>query len=292
MLDFKDFELDAIDEVGMCLDRGGYDSCDYSIGGIYMWTEYFGYRCCIRSDTLFIECRRDGRSTFLLPCGAMPVADAVGVLKEHCRERGCPLQLSVVPEEALKELPEGFVAENASEWNDYLYDIGPLATYEGHALKNKRNRARKFETDCEPRFERVEGAGCAETLDFLKGYVSSDDGSGFFRAYENRQTIRVMEHPERYPFHTFAVRVGGAVRGVIVGETRHGVLFIHIEKSEKSFPGINESLFRAFVADRLRVDPSLRYVNREEDMGDEGLRRSKRSFCPTRILKKYTVTYE
>ena len=62
--------------------------------------------------------------------------------------------------------------------------------------------------------------------------------------------------------------------------------------SKNSLLGINESLFRTFVAERFSENPALRYVNREEDMGDEGLRRSKLSFNPIRILKKYTVTYE
>ena len=237
-----------------CLDLGNYDSCDYSIGGIYMWADYFGYRYCIESETLFMESYRNGRRMFFMPCGAMRTNDAV--------------------------------------LNDYLYDIVPLTTYDGHALKNKRNRARKFEMDYKPLFETIDGSNIAEAISFLNSYVSSDKSGQPFRTYENRQTLSVMDRLELYPFHSLVVRVEGRIQGVIVGETRHNVLFVHIEKSEKSLLGINESLFRTFVAERFSENPALRYVNREEDMGDEGLRRSKLSFNPIRILKKYTVTYE
>ena len=292
MLHFRDFELETIPMIEACLDLGNYDSCDYSIGGIYMWADYFGYRYCIESETLFMESYRNGRRMFFMPCGAMRTNDAVLLLRKFCFEKSYSLQLSVVPEELLPKLPAGYVAENTPDWNDYLYDIVPLTTYDGHALKNKRNRARKFEMDYKPLFETIDGSNIAEAISFLNSYVSSDKFGQPFRTYENRQTLSVMDRLELYPFHSLVVRVEGRIQGVIVGETRHNVLFVHIEKSEKSLLGINESLFRTFVAERFSENPALRYVNREEDMGDEGLRRSKLSFNPIRILKKYTVTYE
>ena len=78
-------------------------------------------------------------------------------------------------------------------------------------------------------------------------------------------------------------RVAGFSAGEIVGDT----LIIHIEKADIAYEGIYQVLVNEYA--KCFVTPDVRYINREEDVGDEGMRRSKESYHPVRLLEKYLV---
>ena len=71
--------------------------------------------------------------------------------------------------------------------------------------------------------------------------------------------------------------------GEIVGDT----LIIHIEKADIAYEGVYQVLVNEYA--KCFVTPDVRYINREEDVGDEGMRRSKESYHPVRLLEKYLV---
>ena len=74
--------------------------------------------------------------------------------------------------------------------------------------------------------------------------------------------------------------------GEIIGDT----LFTHIEKMDHSVPGAGESINRFFAQHITSRHPEVRYINREEDAGDEGLRQAKLSYHPAILLTKYDIT--
>ena len=83
------------------------------------------------------------------------------------------------------------------------------------------------------------------------------------------------------------VRVDGAVKGYTVGERAYpgsGAVVVHVEKADYDVEGIYPSLAAMF----LRSQPGFDLVNREDDLGDEGLRRSKLSYKPDFLLEKFT----
>ncbi|MEG2120269.1 MAG: phosphatidylglycerol lysyltransferase domain-containing protein, partial [Pseudoflavonifractor sp.] len=77
-------------------------------------------------------------------------------------------------------------------------------------------------------------------------------------------------------------RVAALAAGEIVGDT----LFVHIEKADLSFPGAYQTIVREFAG---YYGGNTAYINREEDVGDAGLRTSKLSYHPLKLLEKYTV---
>ena len=86
------------------------------------------------------------------------------------------------------------------------------------------------------------------------------------------------------------IRIGGDVAAFTIGEKLNNETFcVHIEKADTQYNGIyvgiNNSFARAAAA-------GYKYINREEDLGLEGLRRSKQSYHPAFLLKKYTVTFK
>lgn len=83
------------------------------------------------------------------------------------------------------------------------------------------------------------------------------------------------------------LRVNGRVAGFSAGEIVGDTLIIHIEKADIAYEGIYQVLVNEYA--KCFVTPDVRYINREEDVGDEGMRRSKESYHPVRLLEKYLV---
>ena len=74
--------------------------------------------------------------------------------------------------------------------------------------------------------------------------------------------------------------------GEVIGDT----LYVHIEKMSHDIAGAGETINRLFASMMTTIHPSVQYINREEDVGDPGLRHAKESYHPLELLKKYNVT--
>ena len=83
---------------------------------------------------------------------------------------------------------------------------------------------------------------------------------------------------------------GSEVVGFSLGEIIHDTLFTHIEKADRSVKGAYQMLVNQFAA--RFADGRVQFINREEDMGDEGLRRAKQAYHPITQLKKYSIEVE
>ena len=106
---------------------------------------------------------------------------------------------------------------------------------------------------------------------------------------EERNGVReVLENFGAYGFKGEALRVGGKIVGFFLCEAIYDTLIVHVEKCERSITGAYQMLAKEAAA-KYCVG-KLKYVNREDDSGDEGLRKSKLSYHPAFMGEKYTVT--
>lgn len=269
---------------------------DFSYGGLLMWVDMFQYEYCIHADTLFIKgVLEDDRTkpAFSLPVGALTPEEYVGLLRDYCCERGIELEFSAVPEYALpllEPLHEGIVTPLA-DWGDYLYDAEALATLAGKKLSKKRNHVNRFMADNPDwSFEPLSDANLAEALAFMDIYDSELDDSPMGRA-ESALTRRMLGYMACGDpvLAGGLLRTGGRVCAFTIGDVKGDTLYVHIEKATRAIAGSYETINREFAAHMLASHPGLRYINREDDSGDPGLRRAKESYRPVAILRKYNI---
>jgi len=110
--------------------------------------------------------------------------------------------------------------------------------------------------------------------------------------YERRQCADVLRHYSRYPFEGAVLRgEDGAVVALTAAEVIGNTLIIHIEKMNHDVAGAGETINKLFAAEMLRRHPQLKYINREDDAGDPGLRYAKESYHPLRLLHKFNVAF-
>ena len=85
----------------------------------------------------------------------------------------------------------------------------------------------------------------------------------------------------------------GKIAGFTVGEVISSDTFdVHFEKAFASMPGAYPMVCREFSRQIMADHPEIVYLNREDDMGSEGLRRAKESYQPTVLLEKYTADWK
>lgn len=271
-------------------------TCDFSIGGLLMWADYFDYAYAIYNDTLFIKGVTEDdvtRPAFSLPVGKMSLRESVGLLKDYCRIHGLgDVQFSAVPEEAVAELKEiGVEAiEPLVDWGDYVYEAEALATLTGKKLSKKRNHVNRFMAD-NPGAELVELT--PERIQDVKGFLRTmpvPPEKPALADIEREQVFNVLDHYACYPFEGAVLRL--PERGIVafaIGEVIGDTLFTHIEKMDHTVAGAGETINKLFASYMLGRHPGLRYINREEAVGDPGLVKAKESYHPAMILAKYNV---
>lgn len=297
-LNFRRITPDNISEVWELSQQESGRTCDFSYGGILMWSDLFEYEYAIVDETLFIKGRSedDMQSTaFSLPVGRMPLSESIGLLSEWCRKHGISLKLSAVPEYAVSELlalrPQKIVELDG--WADYIYDIESLASLSGKKMAKKRNHVNQFVNtygkDC---YERIDKSNLRDVEEFMRELMSTPVPSSA-AAMERRLAMEVLLASEKEQANYLGglLRVDGRVVAFTIGDIKGDTLFIHVEKADRNIAGSYEMINKAFAEDMLQSNPQLRYVNREDDSGDEGLRKAKMSYHPVELLRKFSVEF-
>ncbi|MCM1029729.1 MAG: phosphatidylglycerol lysyltransferase domain-containing protein [Pseudoflavonifractor sp.] len=298
-LDFKPFTYEEIMRLTPMLTMSPSRTCDFTIGGIYLWQHYFMYTRAIVDDTLFIRGVAEDNLTmtaYSLPQGRLPLTKSMPLLQRHVEmEGGGELLLSAVPEDRLGELAcaaQISRVEELPDWADYLYEIEPMATFAGKAMSKKRNHVHRFEADHpDALFESMTAANIPAALDFLARHSAPAPDKSVTADYDIIETAETLRHLDRYPtFEGAVLRAPG--RGVVaftIGEVIGDTLYVHIEKMDHEVNGSGETISSRFCQMMRERYPWLRYVNREDSSGDPGLARAKEAYHPCGILRKYNV---
>jgi len=241
----------------------------------------------LHGGALFLKERLpDGRTAFGMPLGG-DTAGALGELEAYCGEKGIPMVLCDLTEEELAVLRGRYPlrAQTNPDWSDYLYLAQDLRTLAGRRYNGQRNHISYFRrTYPDYRFAETRPADMEELLSFYQhsGRVGIKD-SDYFQM-EQEIVFEVLEHYEECSFFGGILYARDAVAAFSMGETVGDTLFVHIEKANPQYRGAYQMMVCEFV--RHYAGPGVIYVNREEDCGDEGLRRSKQSYHPCRMLHK------
>ena len=297
MLNFKPVTIEAVEELLQFAKPEFTRSCDYTPGNLIMWARFMDYRYAIAHDTLFISCKSQGdlkSEAFLPPTGKMKLSDSVALLQAHCDENGQKLRFTAVPVEFIGEMKNilpNFECEELENWSDYVYDIQKLATLQGKALNKKRNRYNKFITE-QPHYtyNRCTKDDINEVVKFLAGNREcQNQRSDNMRCYEHWQCMATVRNLLKYKQPAGVLRINGSIIAFTLGEVFGDTLFVHIEKANHEIAGASEAINRMFVNDILTEHPELVYANREEDLGDPGLRQVKRAYNPVMMIQRYEM---
>lgn len=298
-LEFKKVEARSMSDL---IPYFGYESgrsCDISFGGILMWTPLCDYEYAVKDNTLFVKgylpYNRDS-VCFFRPLGELSLSDAIQLLRMYCDDNGIPLIFAPVPEYYLDEFLGSFPDMSYSKLDnltDYIYDSVPLATLSGKKMSKKRNHVNQFKSEYPDWIcEWIDADNLTEILKIYDELTSSVNNSE--DALKERElTRRYLESFSEYSGSVkgLLLKAGGEIVAFSMGDLRGDTFFVQVEKARRDVNGASEMINNCFVKYIMEeVKPDLKYVNREDDAGNEGLRKAKLSYHPVELLEKYWVS--
>lgn len=296
-LEFRPLTPNDIHWVKQFLTHNPSRTCDMTVGGIFLWADYFHYSAAVCSNTLFIlGVTEDNTSipAFSVPTGDLPLEQSIELLRQYCNKRNHPLNFSAVPEimvQPLMQLGAQQITE-LTDWADYLYDANALATFAGKKLMKKRNHVNRFMADNpDAKFVPLTENLIPEILEFYERQPLDNDKSET-AWFDRRETINMLHNLTQFGFEGgVLVTPSNGVVAFTLGEVIDDTLYVHIEKMDHSIAGSGETICKSFAAKMLSHHPGLRYINREDASGDPGLQKAKLAYHPLTLLRKFNLTF-
>ena len=261
------------------LAASGRRTCEYSFTTAYMWSRHYNVQVAQWGRIPLFR----GEHSYLLPVGE-GWRDAVKYLYETAR----PLRFHSVDEEGLRELqtlfPGRVHATESEDDFDYLYRTEDLATLPGKNYHSKKNHISAFSRAHNWTFEALDEHNRDEMAALSREWCEEKGGCDHSLGDEACAIRRVLKDPETFSLRGGMVRVEGRPVAFTLGSPISDSVFdIHVEKALSAFSGAYAVINREFAATLTDYE----FLNRENDMGIEGLRHAKRSYRPVEIVKKY-----
>lgn len=298
LLEFRPITHADMEKIWPFLTREHGRTTDFSYGGLLMWVDYFKYEYAIFRDTLFIKgVVEDNRScpAFSLPVGSLPLEESVEILADYCRRNDMKLIFSAVPEyavEDMRRLSPSSVKE-LSDWGDYLYEAESLAYLKGKKNSKKRNHVNQF-LSAYPDWHMT--ALDATTLptahEFIMAFNKEGDNnpSAIAERGLTEKLIDIMGCGDRNLIGAL-LYADGKCCALTIGDIKGDTLYVHVEKALREYVGSYEMINKEFARMIVESHPEVKYINREDDAGDEGLRLAKQSYHPVEMLRKYNIAF-
>ncbi|HEX3017464.1 MAG TPA: phosphatidylglycerol lysyltransferase domain-containing protein [Caproicibacter sp.] len=291
MLNFSKLNLTDIETVKPYFKLQLSRICDYSVGGIFMWRDYFDTQFAIWQNTLIFKVRYIGGETaFPVPLGENQQG-ALDQIEQYCRENGIPLVFCTVSKEALQILQSrypGAIAQPNRNWFDYLYQAQNLITFKGKKYDGQRNHINKFKK-LYPNysFKEMKPENLESIRLFYDRFAEEHEKASQLARVESEKVKELLENYEQYGLFGGFITVDGKIVSMSIGERINDTIYVHVEKADIAYVGAYQITVQEFLKHFAREGDE--FVNREEDVGDAGLRKSKLSYHPVELLEKSTV---
>ncbi len=296
MLEFKKPEISDKPWVDKCLKHAASMSCEYTFGNTYIWAEAYNSEICKYKDFFICRWGSGNKKSYSLPLGEGDFSDAIEQIIKDAKENGCTPVIYGVTAGYLSMLQEAFTGKFTYKYNDgfndYIYKTEKMATLSGKKYHSKRNHITNFKkNNPDWSFEEINSDNVAECIALhMKWLNDKDDEENEDYAEEFSAVLTAFENYDKLGFKGGLIRIGGEVVAYTMGEELKGAnCFVsHFEKAPSEIQGAYAIINQEFSKNCLL---GYEYVNREEDLGLEGLRKAKLSYHPEIILEKCIAVY-
>lgn len=298
--EFKPFDVSTIDVFRRYSAMRDIYMSESQFTNQFIWSGFYKTQYTVNEKYLMLLMEISKEPATMIPfCKKEHIIDAYIDMKAYFNDvLHLPLKIYNVDKptlEALEAAPafldKFHIAENRDTF-DYIYDAEKLRTLSGRALHKKKNHLNSFLRNYEGRFE-YRTLCCSDIddikkfhLDWLANRQIVDERN----LIESEETgvFQVFENCSRLDCRMGGIYIDGKLAAYSIGSyaphTR--CAFIHIEKADPTINGLYNAINQQFL---IHEFPDAMLVNREDDLGHDGLRQAKLSYNPLRLEEKYHI---
>jgi uncharacterized protein len=256
---------------------------DYTFANIYLFRNISRYTILTKDCGTFISAYNRQNQNFIMPLDN-PQDCTPDTLRQLLSKENF---FFPIPEEWLPYFPEDqFSLSWEDSESDYIYLTSSMAAFSGKQYTRHRNHLNQF-------------FGAYRPVDQPLGPDNLEDALTILQCWQGESTVSAGKTDfavcrEAIPKFT-ELALWGTIyyienepAGFIIGEALNADMFcLHFAKASKKYHGIYEFMFNDTAK---KLESQYKYLNLEEDMGNKNLRKTKSSYGPERILKKYRVS--
>ena len=294
MLSFSPIKLSDREEMDKYLLLDGDVMTDRSFSALYIWQDFYRTRKCVKDGMLYLTTGTGTRGvmSYMVPLGAGNLGQALGEIAEHAKTHGEKYVItSITPakKEQIEAIcPDRFTFFSDRDYFDYIYSPEDLTSLVGKKFHSKRNFINRFKNLYNGRWAYTElgtERDGEEICAFLDHWNEQKSENADDYAKEIAAITRGL-----YEFSELGL-LGGVLRldGSIIAFTMASpmnadTMDVMIEKADQSIDGAYQMINNQFAIHNFS---GFKYINREEDLGIEGLRKAKLSYHPVFLSERY-----
>jgi len=256
---------------------------EFTFSGLYLFRKTYNYKVSwLPNETIVISGEKDGKKFFMLPCGLPEDMDLLADLfKSHDYLKNLSESDTAAGRIALEQ--HGYRVEEDRDNFDYLYLREHLATLPGKQYHKKRNLVNAFLNNYQYMEKPMHKADVKDALYILEEWKKAKGNTG---DYETAKEALERIHDLNLRGYLYYVEEQPAAYTLGEPLARGRSFAVHFEKALDQYKGIYQFVNQAFAA---ALPKYIIYINREQDLGDPGLRQAKMTYRPCGFVKKYRV---
>lgn len=266
-------------------------NCDLSFSNLCSWkfnyhTQFAEWKDCL----IFKFWVEDDTLAYMMPLGSGDLRSVLRDMVEDARREGHTFRMLGVCSDMREDLEKLYYNDfdfvHVRDYDDYLYLRSDLASLQGKKYQSKRNFVNRFKRNNSYRYEPILPSDVDECLALEAEWLNSNGhGEDEGAEVERKALTYALQHFEELGLTGGLLRVENRIVAFSFGmPINYDTFGVHVEKADASVEGAYAMINYEFVN---HIPEQYIYVNREEDLGVEGLRTAKLSYHPCKLLEKF-----
>lgn len=293
-IDFRPVSLEEKEVFEIYATKNRLKSCEFSFANIFCWRSLYDTKIAFVDGFLLTRFNLNASSqlAYMDPLSLDNEPDygkILPLIAQDSELNGASLHFFINTDNFLDYLKSNtsYAFYEAQHLNDYVYLRDDLSGLVGKKYQPKRNFVNQFKTSYNFDYQIISSANIAQLEQFVQEWYSHKASSITTFSYERKALFEALNNFDRLNLFGVLLRVDGKVIAFSLGSALCDDTFcVHYEKAGSQFKGAY-AMINQLLASSLA--PNFKHINREEDMGIDGLRKAKRSYHPTHFHKKYQL---
>lgn len=296
MLEFRDITLEDKVMFDKWIKTPDQEISELNFTNFYMWRLENGFRYTIHSGFfVIISIPLKGEPYAFCPIGEGSESAFNSILeelKEYFYKNSLKLTFMKCNKEQAERIKayfkENSVLESDRDNCDYLYLTEDMIHLKGKKFDAKRNHINKFKKNSQFEFLSMKEEHIEECIRINNEWCKTMNCNKVNHLFcENRANLELIKNFRFLGCEGALIKVNDKFEAFTMGEMLNSqTAVIHIEKGNFAIPGIYQFINQQFCENTWK---STQFINREQDLGLEGLRKAKESYHPLRLVEKYKV---